>query len=114
MATRDVNSCYDGCFVLRLIPAFIAAVGALFRSRVDIALEVLALRQQVAVLKTPTTSTAADVLRSILLEHAAAGVATMVRCPGNRQARNCDRMASCRFPPLLALAITATWWPTEN
>ncbi len=39
------------CFVLHLIPAFIAAVGALFRSRVDIALEILALRQQVAVLK---------------------------------------------------------------
>ena len=51
VAARDVNSCYNGCFVLRLIPAFIAAVGALFRSRVDIALEVLALRQQVAVLK---------------------------------------------------------------
>jgi hypothetical protein len=51
MATGDVNSCYNGCFVLRLIPAFIAAVGALFRSHIDIALEVLALRQQVAVLK---------------------------------------------------------------
>jgi putative transposase len=37
--------------VLRLIHAFIAAVAVLFRSRVDIALEVLALRQQVAVLK---------------------------------------------------------------
>ena len=37
--------------MLRLIPAFIAAVAALFRSRVDIALEVLALRKQVAVLK---------------------------------------------------------------
>jgi hypothetical protein len=51
MVTRDVNSCYNECFVLRLIPAFIAAVGALFRSRVDVALEILALRQQVAVLK---------------------------------------------------------------
>ena len=51
MATRAVNSCYKGCFLLRLIPTFIAAVAALFRSRVDIALEVLALRQHVAVLK---------------------------------------------------------------
>ena len=33
------------------MPAFIATIGALFRSRVDIALEVLALRQQVAILK---------------------------------------------------------------
>ena len=37
----DVNSCYNGCFVLRLIHAFIATVAALFRSRVDVALEVL-------------------------------------------------------------------------
>jgi putative transposase len=37
--------------VLHLITAFLAAVRAFFRSRVDTSLEVLALRQQVAVLK---------------------------------------------------------------
>jgi hypothetical protein len=30
MASRDVNSSYNRCFVHRLISAFIAAVGALF------------------------------------------------------------------------------------
>jgi putative transposase len=37
--------------MLRLILAFLAAIRVFFRSRVEIALEVLALRQQVAVLK---------------------------------------------------------------
>ncbi len=37
--------------MLYLIPAFIATACALFRSRVDLALEILALRQQIAVLK---------------------------------------------------------------
>jgi putative transposase len=37
--------------VLDLIPAFLAACRVLFRSRVDTSLEILALRQQVAVLK---------------------------------------------------------------
>lgn len=51
LATCDVHSRYNGWFVLGLITAFVAAVRALFRSRVDVALEFLALRQQVAVLK---------------------------------------------------------------
>jgi hypothetical protein len=50
LARRGVNSCYNECFVPYLIAA-LAAILSLFRSRVDIALEVLALRQQLAVLK---------------------------------------------------------------
>ena len=41
----------QGLFVLHLLPAFLAAIRAFFRSRVDTSLEILALRQQVAVLK---------------------------------------------------------------
>ncbi len=37
--------------MLDLIAAFLAAIGVFFRSRLDVSLEVLALRQQVAVLK---------------------------------------------------------------
>ena len=37
--------------MLHLIPAFLAAIRVFFRNRVDTSLEVLALRQQVAVLK---------------------------------------------------------------
>jgi putative transposase len=43
--------CYNGYVVLTLILAFLAAIRVFFRSRVDTSLEVLALRQQVAVLK---------------------------------------------------------------
>ena len=46
-----VTGCYNGCFVLDLIIAVLTATRAFFRSRTVIALEVLALRQQVAVLK---------------------------------------------------------------
>ena len=46
-----VAPCYNGEFVLEFIPSILAAIGVFFRCRSDTALEVLALRQQVAVLK---------------------------------------------------------------
>jgi hypothetical protein len=46
-----VAGCYKGSFVLDLILAFLAAIRVLFRGRVPTFLEVLALRQQLAVLK---------------------------------------------------------------
>src|SRR5712692_7450890 len=51
MCRGGVMGCYNGWFVLNLIPAFLAAIRVFFRSRVDTSLEILALRQQVAVLK---------------------------------------------------------------
>ena len=47
----DVKPCYNAEFVLDFILSFIAAIRIFFRGRSDTALEVLALRQQVAVLK---------------------------------------------------------------
>jgi hypothetical protein len=46
-----VKPCYNGEFVLQSILSFMAALRVFFRSRSDTALEILALRQQVAVLK---------------------------------------------------------------
>ena len=43
--------CYNGHSVAHYILIILAAIGVFFRSRTDTALEVLALRQQVAVLK---------------------------------------------------------------
>ena len=52
MAGQDqVTPCYNGEFVLEFILSILAAIGVFLRSRSAIALEVLALRQQVAVLK---------------------------------------------------------------
>jgi hypothetical protein len=100
--------------VLYLISAFFCALRAFFRSRLDTSLEVLALRQQIAVTQTTATKTATDALRSVLLDHAEADLAAMVRRSGHREARNRDRMASGGFPSVLALAITATWWAAED
>ena len=47
----NVTRCYNGRFMLDLLLALLAAGRVFFRSRADTALEVLALRQQVAVLK---------------------------------------------------------------
>jgi len=46
-----VTSCYNREFVIEYILTLLAAARVFFRSRSDTALEVLALRQQVAVLK---------------------------------------------------------------
>src|SRR5215469_10304478 len=43
--------CYNGHFVAQCFLTILAAIRVFFRSRADTALEVLALRQQVAVLK---------------------------------------------------------------
>jgi len=48
---RGCYACYNVGFVLKLILALLGAVRVFFRSRQDAALEILALRQQVAVLK---------------------------------------------------------------
>ena len=41
----DVKPCYNGEFMLDFSLSFIAAIRTFFRSRIDSALEVLALRQ---------------------------------------------------------------------
>ena len=48
---RPVTACYKGTFVPEFILSILAVIRVFFRSRSDTALEVLALRQQVAVLK---------------------------------------------------------------
>ncbi len=51
MSQRPVTACYKGGFVFQFALSILAAFRVFFRSRSDIALEVLALRQQVALLK---------------------------------------------------------------
>ena len=50
-AAGDVTPCYNGQFVFEFILSILAVIRVFFRSRSDTDLEVLALRQQVAVLK---------------------------------------------------------------
>ena len=74
-------------FVLYLISAFLCALRAFFRSRLDTSLEVLALRQQIAVLKRQRPRPPLTRFDRFLLDHAEAGLAAMVRRSGHREAR---------------------------
>jgi hypothetical protein len=59
LASDDSDErCYNSLLMLQFILSILAAVGAFFRSRADIAMEILALRQQVAVLKRKRPRTA--------------------------------------------------------
>jgi hypothetical protein len=46
-----LRACYNGGFVTEFILSMLAVIRVFFRSRTDTTLEILALRQQVAVLK---------------------------------------------------------------
>lgn len=93
--------------MINLIRAILTTFAVFFRSRLDTSLEVLALRRQLAVLKRKTAATGAESPPSVRLDHAAERVAAMVACSGHRKTSDSNRMASKRFPPLLALAIQA-------
>lgn len=76
-----------------------------FGSRLDTSLEILALRHQVAVLKTETPAPSPDPNRPAVLDHIGACLVAMVGCLGDRQTSDCDRLASQRISTVLALAI---------
>jgi hypothetical protein len=109
-----LTACYKGEFVLESILSFIAGVTVFFRSRSDTALEVLALRQHVAVLKRKRPRPVLNSLDRLFwtaLRHfwsRWADVLVIVK-PRDR-----DRLAPRRLPSLLALAIPATRWPTQD
>ena len=101
-------------FVFYLISAFLCALRAFFRSRLDTSLEVLALRQQIAVLKRQRPRpplTRFDRFFWATLKQVWPRWSDVL---ANREARNCDRMASSGFPSILALAIAATHRAAED
>ena len=51
LRTGGAHQCYKGCFVTDFILSLLAGLRVFVRSRADLALEIVALRQQVAVLK---------------------------------------------------------------
>src|SRR5689334_25009573 len=56
-------------------------------------------------LETETPPGSADPDRPALLDHIAECLVAMVRCPSDRQTRNCEYLASGRVSTVLALAI---------
>ncbi len=90
-----------------LTAALAAALLALFRSRVDVAPRGTCVTAAGRHTQTPTTTTATDVLGSVVLDYVTPRAAAMVGCSDGGQARNGHRMASREFPSVLALAIAA-------
>jgi len=69
--------------VLEFILSFLPAIAVFFRSRTDLALELLALRQQV---QTETASAQTERIRSVVLDRAPAVLASLEERSGLRQA----------------------------
>ena len=91
--------------MLDLIPAFLAAIRVFFRSRLDTSLEVLALRQQVAVLKRKRPRPSLNRLDRFFWTTLRQHMAAMVGCSGHCETGDGGRMASGGLSPVLALAI---------
>ena len=100
--------------VLPFVLSLIAAARVFFQSRTDIALEVLALRQQVAVLKRKRPRPPIEPSGSAVLDAPANDLVSLARCAGDRQTRNGRGLASGRLPPVLALEIAAAWRSAED
>jgi hypothetical protein len=100
--------------MVQLFLALLVAVRALFRTRTDAALEVLALSPTGRCAQTQATAAAPERRRPAVLDHLAPLLAALVRCPPDSQTRNRHRLAPRRLSPLLALAIAIARRPTEN
>jgi hypothetical protein len=99
--------------MLPFVLALIAAARVFFQSRTDIAVEVLALRQQVAVLKRRRSR---PQLRSLdpILDGPAGDLVSLEGCALHGQAGNGRWLASGWISALLALEISAAWRPAED
>src|SRR5579863_1172413 len=91
-----------------------AVIRVFWRSRSDRALEVLALRQQVAVSPTQTATANPEFSGPSVLDDAPLPLVTLERRPRDREARHRRRPAPCWFPVLLALALPASRWPAQD
>lgn len=97
-----------------LLLALVAAVCTFFRCRADTALEVLALRQQLATLKPKCPTAVLESARSGVLDPAATGLAPMEGGFDHREARDRGRLASDGVPSLVALALLALLWSGQT
>ena len=77
-------------------------------------MEVLALRQQVAVLKRKRPRPTLKFSGPTVLDDLPRRLVSLGGCPRHRETRDCDRLASRWLSPLLALAVQATRRQAEN
>src|SRR6516165_3727971 len=88
--------------------AVMAYLRSLFLPRHKLALEAVALRQQLAVFKRKQPRAQTGSPRSAVLDCPPPAVGRLVRSPDHRQAGDRGFLASCRIPGVLAVAVSAT------
>ena len=99
--------------MLQFIRALLAAVRVFFRSRNDTALEILALRQQLVLLKRKRPRprlNRLDRLFWIILQL----LVPVGRGPGSSETGDSRRLAPGWISALLEVAIASTRWQTES
>jgi hypothetical protein len=100
--------------MLRFLFALMLSLRSRSRTRADAALEILALRQQVTVLKRKHPRPPQSACDLVFLDHSPLLLASLVRCPPDCQTGNRHRMAPRRLSSLLALEIAVGWLSTED
>src|SRR4030095_5798447 len=103
-----------GDLVPQFILSMLAVLRVFFRSRSDTALEVLALRQQVAVLKRKRPRPVLKLYGPVVLDHPVPLLVPLEGRSHHRHARHRNRLAPRWIPPLLALAIPPARRPANN
>ena len=107
--------CYEREFVRESILSMLAVVRVFWQSRSDTALEVLALRQQVAVLKRqrprPVLNSFDRLFWTLLRRFWSRWSNVLVIV---KEARDGRQLAPCRLPAVLALAIPPARRSTEG
>ena len=96
------------------ILSMLAVVRVFCQSRSETAIEVLALRQQVAVLKRKRPRPVLNSWDRLFWTKLSAPLVTLERRARDREARDGHQLAPCRFPAVLALAVPPARRPTEG
>jgi len=93
--------CYKSGFVLEFILSLLAAIRVFFRSRSDTALEILALRQQVAVFKRKRPRPPLNALDRLFWTTLRPYLVPLGRRSHHREARDRHRLPPRRLPIVL-------------
>src|SRR5215469_18609403 len=91
--------------MIQFLLALLVAVHALFRTRTRCRPGSPGSPPTGRCAQTQATAAAPERRRSAVLDHLAPLLAALVRCPPDRQTRNCDRLAPRRLSPLWRLIV---------
>ena len=92
--------------MLLILSSIVTMLRTTLRSRRDLALENMALRQQLAILRHKEPRPRLQGIRPSLLDAASSPVAEVARCADCRPARNIDPLASTGLPEVLAMEVS--------